>query len=257
MQLEVPHWKKNAEKLIKVFKDTFIYCHQINKISLKSKRYFGKIKEKRLNPFSIKTIKIPNIQVINEDCIVVANEMVEKYGKTCMLNMANAFNRGGGVTRGSMAQEEELCRRSNLWFGLKKEFYPLNTFGYIYTKDVTFFKDKYYNFIPNFKCDIITIAAPNLNGKPTPDNYEEIIETKIKQMLYIPAQRGCKNLILSAFGCGAFKNNPEVMSKMFKAQLKNLPYDNIFFAILDDQNSKENGFSNFNIFKNTLNDTRI
>jgi uncharacterized protein (TIGR02452 family) len=115
-----------------------------------------------------------------------------------------------------MAQEEELARRSNLMYGLPQEFYPLSIDEYIYTQDVTFFKNKYYQVIPSFDCDIITIAAIN-RSESTPANYEEIMEEKISNMLYIPYKNGCKNLVLSAFGCGVFKNDPHFVSELFKS----------------------------------------
>ena len=78
------------------------------------------------------------------------------------------------------------------------------------------------------------------------------LRKKIEQILLYPAQKGCKNLVLSAFGCGAFLNNPIFVSKMFKDLMKELPYENITFAILDDANSRANGISNFETFKKTF-----
>ena len=55
-----------------------------------------------------------------------------------------ASYKNGGVKSGAMHQEEELAERSNLMYGLPQEFYPLSIDEYIYTQDVTFFKNKYY-----------------------------------------------------------------------------------------------------------------
>lgn len=242
------------QKLVKVFRDTLEFCkdEKLNKAKTEKisnwekKIYFPKTE--------------PIVKVINKDCVEVAYDLSLK-GKTCVLNMANAFNRGGGVERGSMAQEEELCRRSNLWYSLRPSFYPLGETEFIYSKNIKFLKDKYYDLFLNdntidysiFKCDVITIAAINLrNSKIKKSAYESITKNKIQQMLLYPAQRGCKNLVLSAFGCGAFMNNPIFMSKTFKSLMKELPYENITFAILDDANSKANGISNFETFKKTF-----
>jgi uncharacterized protein (TIGR02452 family) len=103
-----------------------------------------------------------SITVQNIDCIEAARQLSLK-GKTCMLNMASYKKPGGGVRSGAMAQEEELSRRSNLVFGLNSHFYPLGLNSYLYTQNVTFFKDRYYQIVDSFDCDIITIAAVNLN----------------------------------------------------------------------------------------------
>ena len=41
--------------------------------------------------------------------------------KVCVLNFASATNPGGGVTRGSSAQEEAICRCSSLYFNLTEK----------------------------------------------------------------------------------------------------------------------------------------
>jgi uncharacterized protein (TIGR02452 family) len=232
-------------KNIEVFEDTKAICRE---------KYWVKVKTQELRNWGpVVTGKgAPTIEVIDGDCVEVAHLLSQK-GKTCMLNMANAWNPGGGVARGARAQEEELCRRSNLIYGLKKKLYPLGETDFLYHKNVRFFKDKYYNENEyyTFKCDIITIAAPCLINGPIP-NYHGILDNKVKQMLYYPASQGAKNLVLSAFGCGAFRNNPIWVSRVFKKFIKDLPYENISFAIYDDHNAKANKISNLQSFQNTF-----
>jgi uncharacterized protein (TIGR02452 family) len=113
------------------------------------------------------------------------------------------------------------------------------------------------NIQDEFKCDVITTAAPCLIGFAKgkfPKNYSTIVEKKIADMLLYPATIGVKHLVLSAFGCGAFRNNPRFISMMFKKCINNLnlPYESITFAILDDNNCVNNGISNFQTFKNTF-----
>jgi len=235
------------EQLIRVFTDTVSHIEngEYNKDLHCSKNRLSSIE------LDSDLIKKPGvITVENLDCIEVASRL-SKEGKTCMLNMASYKKPGGGVKSGAMAQEEELARRSNLMYGLPQEFYPLSIDEYIYTQDVTFFKNKYYQVIPSFDCDIITIAAIN-RSESTPANYEEIMEEKISNMLYIPYKNGCKNLVLSAFGCGVFKNDPHFVSELFKSLLDSgfsSLYSRVSFAILNDRNSVG---SNYQIFKETL-----
>lgn len=187
-----------------------------------------------------------NLSTQNIDCMLAAEEL-SKLGKTCVLNMASAKHPGGGVIKGAMSQEEELCRRSNLYYGLPSEFYPLAQDEYIYSKDVTFFKDGNYNIIPEFKCDVITISAVNLmNGKP--NDYHYIMNNKIRAILGAPARNGCVNLVSSAFGCGVFKNDPAYVADLFKRQLQAgflSLYDNVVFAIYNDRNSVSDNFGTF------------
>ena len=196
--------------------------------------------------------KMAEVLVINQDCIEVAKQL-SNSGKTCMLNMASYKHPGGGVKRGAMSQEEELARRSNMMLGLElyDYAYPLGLDDYIYLKSVTFFKDKYYNITDEFDCDIITIAAINLNGLEKPFNYNFLMLAKIKSIFNSAKKEGCKNLVLSAFGCGVFKNNPTEVANMFKSVIKeNLNnFDKIYFAILNDRNADND---NFTIFKTIL-----
>ncbi|MEO6303829.1 MAG: TIGR02452 family protein [Bacteroidia bacterium] len=237
------------DKLVNIFEVTKAYCLANKKTELKTKKHSAN--SVRL----IGTNKTTLVSVINKDCVEVANEL-SLSGKTCMLNMANAVNRGGGVERGAMAQEEELCRRSNLWYGLRPSYYPMINDEFIYTKNVKFFRDKYYAFMNEFKCDILTIAAPCLIGFPKgkyPKNYSSNVEKSIRTILSFPYHCGVKHLVLSAFGCGAFRNNPVFISRIFKKIIKEYPcYESITFAILDDNNCIANGTSNFQTFKKTF-----
>lgn len=237
-----------------VFQDTLSFINTLHPS-------WKKIKSEYINDFDLTAPTTKNkttVKVVNMDCVEAA-KLLTQQGKTCMLNMASSIHRGGGVVNGAMAQEEELCRRSNLYHALKQRFYPFDKTDFLYTKNVKFFKDSDYNYFPHFNCDIITVAALNLNpnareiktfGKV--EKYKELTDEKIRQILYYPATKGAENLVLSAFGCGAFQNNPIFISRMFRKYLKDLPYKNIYFAILDDHNSKANGFSNFLTFQDTF-----
>ncbi len=236
---------KSREYLIDVFQDT------VEKVESGKYKQYLKSKKLELDTIYLDYYEYTdNISVINEDCISTA-ERFSKMDKTCMLNMASYKRPGGGVKNGAMAQEEELARRSNLMWGLPQEYYPLESNEFIYTQDVEFFKDSYYNEVESFTCDIITMAAVNLNGLDKPRNYISLMTDKIDHILYVPYKNGCKNLVLSAFGCGVFKNDPEFVSSLFKDSLYKFGgyYDNITFSILNDRNSVG---SNYQIFKDKL-----
>ena len=163
-----------------------------------------------------------------------------KGKKVAVLNFASASNPGGGVVKGASAQEECLCRCSTLFFALSDEkmrdgFYtphrnahnPLHNDDIIYTPDVTVFKTdtaspKLMDENDWYKVDVITCAAPNLRNNPT-NKYNpgdgnaisisdkelmDIHEKKLKRILDVAVANGAEVVILGAFGCGAFRNNP-------------------------------------------------
>lgn len=162
-------------------------------------------------------------------------------GKVCVLNFASATNPGGGVERGSSAQEECLCRCSTLFECLCDQkmmnaFYkphrdhlgPLHNDDIIYTPDVFVIKsDSYTNLYQPKKLDVITCAAPNLRERPSNAYNTEkstavkvsdtelynIHRKRIHRIMTVANAHGAETLILGAFGCGAFRNNPEVVAK--------------------------------------------
>ena len=178
--------------------------------------------------------------------------------KTCVLNFASATNPGGGVLRGSSAQEESICRCSTLYFALntdnlRKDFYqphraagdPLYNDDAIYTPGVLVFKtdDDSPKTMPEadwYGVDVLTMAAPNLRENPSdymnPDagtkgvllsNRElaALLEKRIRRMFEVAKEQGAEVLILGAFGCGAFQNPPAVVSKVFAKVMRDYLYD--------------------------------
>ena len=237
--------RRSKEELIKVWQDT----------EAKFVNYENKITSYKVKSSLFKTNKPAVVKTINQDCIEVAKDLVNNFGKTCMLNMASYKHPGGGVKRGSMAQEEELARRSNMMSVLEmhETDYPLAMDDLIYLKDVTFFKDVNYELINPFDCDVITVAAINLNGLERPKNYSSIMLAKIRSIFYYAKQAGCKNIVLSAFGCGVFKNDPVEVAEMFQSVIVQTDvkysFNNIYFAILNDHNADNDNYKAFkNIF---------
>ncbi len=172
-----------------------------------------------------------------------------KGQKVCVHNFASASNPGGGVTHGANAQEECLCRCSSLYFSLNTPamwagFYtphrnahnPIHNDDIIYTPGVTVFKTDtaYPKLMPEsdwYDVNVITCAAPNL--RPQPSNMfntgdgnkavkvtaKELLalhEKRLRRILDVAVMEGNEVIILGAFGCGAFQNNPEVVAQAAK-----------------------------------------
>ena len=162
----------------------------------------------------------------------------------CVLNFASATNPGGGVTHGSSAQEESLCRCSTLYNCLNTRamwegFYtphrqsgsPLHNDDIIFTPGVQVLKDDDYQpLIDPFAVDIITCAAPNLRERPAnpfnpndgdavqimPNELRRLHEQRARRIMTVAAQNKAEVLILGAFGCGAFRNDPNVVAQAYK-----------------------------------------
>jgi len=180
---------------------------------------------------------------------------VVKYDKTptCVLNMASFKTPGGGVAYGSKAQEEALFRCSNLGLSVSSDHYPLLSTAYLYSTDIVFFKDKNYADLPDgHLCDVISCAAIKIVDGVKEENYEEIMNEKIYSILTTPAFY-VDTLILGAWGCGVYKNDPVFIANTFKQHLVTLRhyYDKVIFAIINDENSVAN---NYQIFKSILED---
>jgi uncharacterized protein (TIGR02452 family) len=240
------------KNLVNVFQDTLENSKNLTD-SITSKHTFDETNPPRLTMFK------DVISVINTDSVSAVVEY-SKLGKTCVLNMASYKRPGGGVHNGARAQEECLFRCSNLIQVVPTSFYPLEVNEALYTKDAIFFKDKEYDYMEPVVCDVITIAAINLNENAKYDpvqnvaDYRKITKDKIRLMVSLAAKNGVKNLVLGAWGCGVFNNDPTTMSQYFSEVLVgegySVDFDNIVFAIINDHNSVGN---NFDIFNNQFN----
>ena len=92
--------------------------------------------------------------------------------------------------------------------------------------------------------DVITCAAPNLRENPSnrmnpnagsrnanidPEELYKLLKTRIRRIFEIAIAEEADVLILGAFGCGAFRNDPEIVASVF-AEL-NQEYRNCFYII--------------------------
>ena len=181
-----------------------------------------------------------------------------KGKKIAVLNFANNHSIGGSPFSAG-AQEESLCRCSTLLpclEAMNEPFYQkhicqfaskeINYMGnddLIYTPDVVVFKtdertDPIYPkmMAPSewYKVDVITSAAPQLSKVRTlPANYNDVIFSRIKKILDVAAKEHAEVLILGAWGCGAFKNDINVVSDTFYSLLKNYNFEVVEFALSD------------------------
>lgn len=248
------------EENVAVFQDTEKLCKK-NKQLVESIR--KSIAGQKLILESEK-IESPRLNLYAEPAAVLVSpkrtfEAASKYKgkKVAVHNFASASNPGGGVVRGSSAQEECLCRCSGLYFCLNTPemwagFYtphrnaqdPIHNDDIIYTPDITVFKTD--ENIPKlmdendwYQVNVITCAAPNLRSHPTNSyntgdgnkaiaiNDRKLLalhEKRLRRILDIAVSEGNETIILGAFGCGAFENNPEVVAMASKNVIKEYLY---------------------------------
>lgn len=204
---------------------------------------------------------------INIDCVDLAKHLLEKGYKPAILNLASAKRPCGGYDEGMGAQEESLCRSSNLSLSLyqfgdpkyknvresgvaiKEIAYPHDmNYGGIYTPNVTFFRnnrDKYYTLRDTtFNSDVITVAALCFNGKShyagidemsfraadggfTPEG-EEIMLNKIRTIFRMGVEHGNDSIILGAFGCGAYRLPADAVAPLFRRVMEEPEFKNKF-----------------------------
>ncbi len=162
-------------------------------------------------------------------------------------NFASATHPGGGVTQGSRAQEECLCRCSTLYPVLRADRFQAAFYQYHRAKPGTFYTDRTLyspgilvvktdedlpRRIPEaqrFSVDVITCAAPNLRTGTRRLTQEALLQMHVQRarhMLAAAASQGPEVLILGAFGCGAFQNPPEIVAKAYRQVLTEM--DGIF-----------------------------
>jgi uncharacterized protein (TIGR02452 family) len=172
--------------------------------------------------------EVRNETTLNGAQRITATQKFEKIG---VLNFASARNPGGGFLKGSQAQEESLARSSALYKSLLlcPEHYNfhrnyeslLYSDRIIYSPGCPVIKDNAGNLLEQFYCvDFITSPAPNAGAimKSQPQDLEKIPEalyTRGAKVLSLAAHHHCDALILGAWGCGVFQNQPSLVAQMF------------------------------------------
>jgi uncharacterized protein (TIGR02452 family) len=221
------------------------------------------------------------VTVTRERSIECAMKWVKRDAagsKVAVLNFASATRPGGGVATGSSAQEECICRCTTLYPCLttkeaevrfydphRKNVGPLHNDDIIYTPDVAIIKNDDYDLLrePLF-IDVITCAAPNLREKnvskynqerePAPDISPEELKAlhvaRARQILNAAVQNFVDVLVLGAFGCGAFRNDPEVVAAAYKEVLPE--YRKYFKAIEFAVYCRGKDTENYEAFKKEL-----
>jgi uncharacterized protein (TIGR02452 family) len=171
-----------------------------------------------------------------------------------VLNFASARNPGGGYLNGAQAQEEALCRASALYTCLleARAFYdhhrahrdPFYTDRVIHSPGVPVFRDDRGRLLDEpYPVGFLTAAAPNAGvvRRTAPQRTAELphaLAVRAERVLETAAAHGYRRLVLGAWGCGVFQNDPAQVAGAFRELLASGgrfagAFEHVVFGILD------------------------
>lgn len=248
------------EKLVKIFKDTMEWCasdsvlQEAVKYSQKHTVFYPA--DKKINLSGEARYGNTEIRVTKNRSFEAAMLLKDEFPEAhiAVHNFASATNPGGGVKKGSKAQEECLCRISTLYPVLStdrlwREFYEFHrsrhdvryTDACVYTPEIIIVKsdtDEPQRLTEEHWCkvDVITCAAPNLRAVPynmmnpgkgtavrvSNNELYGIHLVRAEKIISAAIENGADTLVLGAFGCGAFQNKPEIVAAAFRDTIKKL-----------------------------------
>ena len=206
------------------------------------------------------TVAVPeSCRGVSDRCIefkqcgtVEAIKLYAGDGKMCILDFASYTHPGGKFLEGSCAQEECLCHESFLYNVLKtsdvKSWFYRQHAGTpnscLYSSHLLYLPN--VRFCDSIDCDVMVCAAPNKKAAMryyyvadfTVDKY---MRERCRIVIEAAAHQKVHTLILGAFGCGVFGNDPRVVAKEFKRLLvEEYPdcFSHVVFAVPDEANGQ-------------------
>ncbi|WP_299531838.1 TIGR02452 family protein [uncultured Streptomyces sp.] len=201
------------------------------------------------------TDRVTVFEVTGESSLAAAARMTGAApGKVAVLNFASARNPGGGYLNGARAQEEDLCRASALHATLLRapEHYAhhrahrsaLYSDRVIHSPGVPVFRDDRERLLDApYQVGFLTCPAPNAGvvRRAEPQNAHRVpavLAGRAERVLEVAAVRGYRRLVLGAWGCGVFRNDPDEVAEAFRAPLRGRGrfaghFEQIVFAVLE------------------------
>lgn len=200
------------------------------------------------------------ITLVNNTVLEAAVNMQPHQYRVGCLNFASAKNPGGGFLGGAQAQEESLARASALYPTLTKhqEMYSFNkhrhTYLYsdymVYSPDVPFFRNDADELIAHYPLSIITSPAVNVGAilQNKPSELVDVESTMLQRMdkvLALFLHHKHTHLLLGAWGCGVFRNNPADVARWWAHYLLGNGkyahcFEEVVFAVYDRSKTQDN-----------------
>lgn len=189
------------------------------------------------------------IEVRNETTLAGARRLwAESHDPIAVLNFASARNPGGGFLNGSEAQEESLARSSALYASQQKvfSFYEahraqkscLYSDAMILSPDCPVFRDDAGRLLDEpYTVTFLTSPAPNAGAiaSNAPEELPLVPETlknRAELVLTLAVHAGCERIILGAWGCGVFRNDPRMVASTFAELLFDRGWSRRFRTVL-------------------------
>jgi uncharacterized protein (TIGR02452 family) len=201
--------------------------------------------------------KTPTLfEVVNETTLDATKQLKDSgYDKVLALNFASAKNPGGGFQSGAQAQEESLARSSGLYPCLVKhwDMYEINRGNpsclysdhMIYSPDVPVFRNDHGHLL-DAPYTLSFLTAPAVNAgvviqRTNVADQQAIPATMLartEKVVSVAMVHGYKVLVLGAWGCGVFRNNPADVAAYFRHHLVENPvfqnaFEKVVFAVWD------------------------
>ena len=215
------------------------------------------------------------VSVVNADTLDLALTLPASTpsdpSQPLVLNLASAYQPGGGWLHGALAQEEALFYRTSLFTSLSKRFYPLSTTQALYSPNVLAIRRSLAEGHGLYDLNrpeemrtisVVSVAAikePELVNLATgekrykDESVRSVTQDKIRSILRIAGRTKHRRVVLGALGCGAYRHpNLEVVD-IFAKTLGEVEFrgwfEKVLFAVFDEDTSST---SNFNVFKKRL-----
>lgn len=200
--------------------------------------------ELELEPAALAGAGATRIEVTAETTAAAARRLAPAM----LLNFASATRPGGGFLNGAKAQEEDLALASGLYPCLltQPEYYRANlanesalyTDRMIHAHAVPFFRDDSFALLEEpFFASVLTAPAPNAGVARERGIPELAIRTTLarraRRVLAAAAAQGHRRLVLGAWGCGVFQNDPAFVADCFAESLAAFDFEHVCFAVAD------------------------
>lgn len=256
-------WERKQEMAAKAVKHTEhmnkTYPSEIQKAIENTSVFSGQVDDVPSVPFYDDACKTAVFQCDSLEAAILLENTNEK--DIMILNFASYKHPGGMFLKGSMAQEEALCHESILFDVLKvfqDKYYNINkkrlnrslyTDRALFSKDILFIRDK-----KQHEFSVLTCAAPNYGSAMkyshiSRQENHEALKQRIDFIFRIAIHQHVSSLVLGAWGCGVFGQNPEEVASLFMyfAEKYRFYFKNIVFAV-----PQSNSNANYDAFLDTV-----